>query len=206
MTAMRLFRLQSLDQSARIDTLIKYQFQTIDGVMTTSDYNAADGCNIVYSEDATVPGCASNENGRSNSAEHQGYNVYIWTVGELIPEDPSAPAPVALEPYQTVEYNDVFDQIYCSPAFTSDTANFEGARAACEAWTGPDGTSSPGDWVLWSLRAASDIQKFKDQLGNPNLNGCHSVLWMWWGLTDDFDGAGGTQESGIRRQIGLLNI
>ena len=173
--------------------------------MTTSDYNAADGCNIVYSEYATVPGCSTNENGQSNSAEHQGYNVYIWTVGELAPEDPSAPAPVALEPYQTVEYNDVFDQIHCSPSFSGSTENFEGARSMCENWTGPDGTSAPGDWVLWSLRAASDIQKFKDQLGNPQLNGCWSSMWMWWGLTDDFDGNGGTQESGIQgHEIKLL--
>lgn len=172
--------------------------------MTTSDYNAADGCNIVYSEDATAPGCSTNENGRSNSAEHQGYNVYIWTVGELAPEDPSAPAPVALEPYQTVEYNDVFDQIHCSPAFAQSTENFEGARSMCENWTGPDGTSTPGDWVLWSVRAASDIQKFKDQLGNPQLNGCWSSMWMWWGLTDDFDGNGGTQESGISDYSNIL--
>ena len=175
--------------------------------MTTSDYNAGDGCNIVYSEDATAAGCSTNENGRSNSAEHQGYNVYIWTVGVMAPEDPSAPAPVALEPYQTVEYNDVFDQIHCSPAFSASTENFEGARSMCENWTGPDGTSAPGDWVLWSLRAASDIQKFKDQLGNPQLNGCWSSMWMWWGLTDDFDGNGGTQEYGISvRWIETLSI
>ena len=168
--------------------------KTIDGVMTTSDYSAADGCNIVYSEDDTVPGCSTNENGQSNSAEHQGYNVYIWTVGELAPEepaDPSAPAPAPvgdLLPYQTVEYDDVFDQIHC---FSNVGRNFDAQRRQCENWTGPTGTDSPGDWVMFSLRGPSDIQKFKDVLGDPQINGCSSTLWMWWGLTDDFDGTGG---------------
>ena len=178
---------------------MKY-IKTIDGVMTTSDYNAADGCNIVYSEDDTVPGCSTNENGQSNSAEHQGYNVYIWTVGELAPEepaDPSAPAPVdqsTLLPYQTVEYDDVFDQIHC---FSTTGRNFDAQRKNCENWTGPTGTDSPGDWVMFSLRGPSDIQKFKDVLGDPQINGCYSHLWMWWGLTDDFDGSGGLGGSAL---------
>ena len=171
--------------------------KTIDGVMTTSDYNAADGCNIVYSEDDTVPGCSTNENGQSNSAEHQGYNVYIWTTGELAaeePADPSAPAPEPagdLLPYQTVEYDDVFDQVHCFEDPDSDGRNFDAQRQQCENWTGPTGTDSPGDWVMFSLRVPSDIQKFKAVLGDPQINGCYSNIWMWWGLTDDHDGSGG---------------
>lgn len=37
-----------------------------DGVITTSDFDAADGCNIVYTEDDTVADCADNDNGQSN--------------------------------------------------------------------------------------------------------------------------------------------
>ena len=62
------------------------------GLIHTSDYNVADGCNIVYSEEATVPGCSTNQNGQSNSAEHQGYNVHIWTVGELALSEPVDPS------------------------------------------------------------------------------------------------------------------
>ena len=36
------------------------------GVITTSDFDAADGCNIVYTEDDTVADCADNDNGQSN--------------------------------------------------------------------------------------------------------------------------------------------
>ena len=57
--------------------------------MTTSDLSGGDGCNIVYSEDATAPGCATNDNGQSNSAQHHGYNVYVrdHISGALYPYD-----------------------------------------------------------------------------------------------------------------------
>ena len=66
--------------------------------MTTSNTVADDGCNIVYSESADAPGCSTNDDGQSNSAQNQGYNVYIWTTGELDDEDGG---PATGLPYQS---------------------------------------------------------------------------------------------------------
>ena len=155
----------------------------IDGVMTTSNFDAADGCNIVYSEDATAPGCSTNENGQSNAAEHQGYNVYIWTVGPLA--DPGeVPPTIAPLPYQTVEWEDVLEEVQCF----NDPVPYETVRTRCNAYTGPDGTDAPGDWVPFSIRSRADQQTFASTMADPNRNGCGHGGRMWWGIMDDFDG------------------
>ena len=154
--------------------------QVSDGVMTTSNFDAAEGCNIVYSEDAAAPGCSTNDNGQSNSAQNQGYNVYIWTTGEL--DDAEGGAAATALPYQSVEYDDVVAQTVCF----SDVTDFDGVRALCAAYTGPDGTDAAGDWIPYSIRDAADRTTFQNTLaGNNN---CDADRKMWWGLTDDGDG------------------
>ena len=157
------------------------KIQTADGVMTTSNLVADDGCNIVYSEFADSPGCSTNDDGQSNSAQNQGYNVYIWTTGEL--EEGSGDGPTGALPYQSVEYEDAVLETVCF----GDTTNFDGVRDRCAAYTGPDGTDSPGDWVPYSIRGVDDRAIFQNTLhGN---NGCDANTKIWWGLTDDSDGS-----------------
>ena len=148
--------------------------------MTTSNTVADDGCNIVYSESADAPGCSTNDDGQSNSAQNQGYNVYIWTTGELDDEDGG---PATGLPYQSVEYDDVVGQTVCF----SDTTDFDGVRDRCAAYTGPDGNDAPGDWIPYSIRNVDDRAFFINTLNGQN--GCDEWAAMWWGLTDDFDGS-----------------
>ena len=89
--------------------------------MTTSDYDENDGCNIVYTEEAP-PACATNPESRSNSAEFNGFNVYIRYMGEkLYPHDinPFAPAPYQFsvtatdDSYKSVTYEQSIANLQC---------------------------------------------------------------------------------------------
>ena len=71
--------------------------------------------------------------------------------------------------------------------------------AACQAWTGPDATDPPGTWIPFSIRHPSDIALYKQAVGDPQINGCSSAAWMWWGITDDFDGEQHNAEPGVRQ-------
>ena len=118
--------------------------------MTTSDFNAADGCNIVYSEDDTVPACSTNTDGRSNSAEFNGYNVYVRYIGDkLYPYDinPFAPAPYQFsvtatdDSYKSVEWTDAIQNVQC---WEASWMSQDQARMWCDAYTGPTGTDLNG--------------------------------------------------------------
>ena len=178
-----------------------------DGVMTTSDYNADDGCNIVYTEEASPAACATNPDGRSNSAEFNGYNVYLRYMGEkLYPHDinPFAPAPYQFsvtptdDSYKSVTYEQAIVDMQC---WDTSWLSFDQVRMWCDAYTGPSGTDPPGSWVPLSLRNAADYQALTTtnhgkcidfETGVPTTNADYFGQRTFFGITDDQDGWGGS--------------
>ena len=130
------------------------------------------------------------------SAQNGGYNVFIWTLGELpkaandavIPPEGAQPGVIFIDDsYRSVEYDDVINDVQCF----DEEVTFDQTRFRCEAYQGPAGTDPVGSWVPFSIRSEADMDSFKVLFDNGS-NGCNHADWMWLGLTDDFDGSGGS--------------
>ena len=173
--------------------------------MTTSDYDENDGCNIVYTEEAP-PACATNPESRSNSAEFNGFNVYIRYMGEkLYPHDinPFAPAPYQFsvtatdDSYKSVTYEQSIANLQC---WEASWLSFDQVRMWCDAYKGPTDSDPPGSWVPLSLRNAADYQslittnrgKCKDFTTGADGTDDFQGARIFYGITDDQDGWGGS--------------
>ena len=173
--------------------------------MTTSDYDENDGCNIVYTEEAP-PACATNPESRSNSAEFNGFNVYIRYMGEkLYPYDinPFAPAPYQFsvtatdDSYKSVTYEAAIADLQC---WEASWLSFDQVRMWCDAYKGPTDSDPPGSWVPLSLRNAADYQnlittnrgKCKDFATGADGTDDFQGARVFYGITDDQDGWGGS--------------
>ena len=143
----------------------------------------------MYSEDSNTPACTTNTGGVSNSAQFNGYNVYVRFMGDnLYPYDLDLTGA-----WTTLELEDVLPDIQCFQPCPDGNQCDDGKTyletfQLCGEYTGPSGGDPPGTWVPVSIDTYEDFQTIDTQIIQAGLNGCTAGVTMnWMGLDDQYN-------------------